>query len=511
MAYEILTPVEMGKADKLTIAAGPYDGYGLMLNAGSAIAHRLLADDGDASAFHILCGPGNNGGDGYVVARLLAESGASVHVWSYGKPAAQTDAAMALQDCPVQPRPIAEFQPTPGSVIVDALFAAGLNKAVTGEAAEAIERANAAAARRVAVDIPSGLDGLTGLPLGPVFHAGRTITFFRKKPGHLLYPGRTLCGELVVADIGIRKDVLAAIKPRCFENTPHLWCERLPAPEANTHKYKRGHVAVFSGGATATGAARLSALAAARAGAGAVTVLSPGEALAVNAAHLTSIMLARCDHNQDLQTFVETRKASAFVLGPGFGIGERARAFALALLGYQPAQLVFDADAITSFEKHPDVLFHAAGSTAEIRLVLTPHEGEFKRLFPDIAGSETGSKVERAREAAARAHAIIIYKGADTVIASPDGRAAINTNGTPLLATAGSGDVLAGLVASLMAQGMPPFEAACAAVFIHAAAARSLGFGLIAEDLPAVTAIVLGDLMDDWQQEKSARNEGVAP
>jgi hydroxyethylthiazole kinase-like uncharacterized protein yjeF len=510
MAYEILTPVEMGKADKLTIAAGPYDGYGLMLNAGSAIAGRLLADSGDAPEFHILCGPGNNGGDGYVVARLLAESGANVHVWSYGKPAAQTDAAMALRDCPVQPRPIAGFQPTPGSVIVDALFGAGLNKAVTGEAAEAIGRANTDPFRRVAVDIPSGLDGLTGLPLGPVFNADRTITFFRKKPGHLLYPGPTLCGELAVVDIGIRKDVLAAIKPRCFENTPHLWCERLPAPEGNTHKYKRGHVAVFSGGATATGAARLSALAAARGGAGAVTVLSPGEALAVNATHLTSIMLARCDHNQDLQTFVETRKASAFVLGPGFGIGERTREFALALLGY-PARFVFDADAITSFEKHPDVLFHAAGSTAEIRLVLTPHEGEFKRLFPDIARSETLSKLERARKAAARAHAIIIYKGADTVIASPDGRAAINTNGTPLLATAGSGDVLAGLVASLMAQGMPPFEAACAAVFIHAAAARSLGFGLIAEDLPAVAAIVLGDVMDEWRQEQSARNEGVAP
>jgi len=501
MTHDILTPEEMGEADRLTIAAGLCDGYSLMLNAGAAIARHLLANHGDASDFHVLCGPGNNGGDGYVVARLLTESGAAVDVWSSGEPKPKTDAARALQDCPVQSRPIGEFRPTSGSLVVDALFGAGLNKAVTGEAADAIERANEASVTRIAVDVPSGLDGLTGQPLGPVFNADCTVTFFRKKPGHLLYPGRHLCGELIVADIGIHEDVLEAIQPRCFENTPYLWRELLPAPEANTHKYKRGHVAVFSGGATATGAARLSALAAARSGAGAVTLLSPAEALAVNAAHLTSIMLSRCDHPEDLRSFIETRKASAFVLGPGFGIGEKARDFALALLRNQTAKLVFDADAITSFQDRPDVLFNAAESVPEIRLVLTPHEGEFKRLFPDIAESTLPSKLERARAAAVRAHAIVIYKGADTVIASPDGRAAINTNGTPVLATAGSGDVLAGLAAGLMAQGMPAFEAACAAVFIHGAAARHLGFGLIAEDLPAAAAFVLSDLLGNLVQE----------
>lgn len=501
MTHEILTPGEMGEADRRTIAAGPYDGYGLMLNAGAAIARHLLAKYGGTSEFHVLCGPGNNGGDGYVVARLLAESGATVDVWSSGTPKPQTDAARALQDCPLQPRPIGEFQPNSGSLVVDALFGAGLNKEVTGEAAGAIGRANEASVRRVAVDVPSGLDGLTGQPLGPVLQATSTITFFRKKPGHLLYPGRHLCGELIVADIGIGKDVLRDIQPRCFENTPDLWRGLLPAPEANTHKYKRGHVAVFSGGATATGAARLSALAAARSGAGAVTLLSPAEALGVNAAHLTSIMLSRCDHPEDLRSFIETRKASSFVLGPGFGIGEKARDFAIALLRNQDAKLVFDADAITSFRDHPDILFNASRSAPEIRLVLTPHDGEFRRLFPDISEKNLPSKVERTRAAAARAHAIIIYKGADTVIASPDGRAAINTNGTPLLATAGSGDVLAGLAAGLMAQGMPAFEAACAAVFIHGAAARHLHFGLIAEDLPAAAAFVLSDLLGNLVQE----------
>lgn len=501
MAYEILTPAEMGEADRLTIAAGPGDGYGLMLNAGHAIARHLLAHHSDIPEFHILCGPGNNGGDGYVIARILVESGASVNVWASGTPKPGTDAARALEDCPVKPRSIDGFEPARGSLVVDALFGAGLDRPVAGKAAAAIARANDAHVRRVAVDVPSGLDGSSGQPLGPVLKAACTITFFRKKPGHLLYPGRTLCGDLIVANIGIPDDVLAAIQPGCFENTPNFWQDRLPAPDVDTHKYKRGHVAVFSGGATATGAARLSALAAARSGAGAVTVLSPAEALDVNAAHLTSIMLSRCDHRQDLESFIERRKPSAFVLGPGFGIGDKTRELSLSLLQDQALKLVFDADTITSFQDRPDALFAATQRSSEVRLVLTPHEGEFKRLFPDIVETTTPSKLERARTAASRAKAIVIYKGADTVIASPDGRAAINTNGTPLLATAGSGDVLAGLTAGLMAQGMPPFEAACAAVYIHGAAARHLGFGLIAEDLPMAAANILAGLLENLVQE----------
>jgi hydroxyethylthiazole kinase-like uncharacterized protein yjeF len=495
MAYEILTPAEMGEADRLTIAAGPGDGYALMLNAGHAIARHLLAHHGDIPEFHILCGPGNNGGDGYVIARVLIESGARVQVWSTGSPKPGTDAARALADCPVKPRSIDGFEPAPGSLVVDALFGAGLDRPIAGKAAAAIARANGALVRRVAVDMPSGLDGSSGRPLGPVLKAHSTITFFRKKPGHLLYPGRTLCGDLTVVDIGIRDDVLAAVKPACFENMPRLWHELLPAPEVDTHKYKRGHVAVFSGDANSTGAARLSALAAARSGAGAVTVLSPDTALAINAAHLTSIMLSRCDHRQDLTSFIERRKPTAFVLGPGFGIGDKTREFSLFLLQDQVLKLVFDADTITSFQDRPDALFAATQRCSDVRLVLTPHEGEFKRLFPDIVEATTPSKLERARKAAARANAIVMYKGAGTVIAAPDGRAAINTNGTPLLATAGSGDVLAGLAAGLMAQGMPPFEAACAAVYIHGAAARHLGFGLIAEDLPMAVAKVISGLL----------------
>jgi hydroxyethylthiazole kinase-like uncharacterized protein yjeF len=502
MSHEILTPTGISEADRLAIAAGPFDFYRLMLNAGNAVARHLLARHGDATEFHVLCGPGNNGGDGYVVARVLSMSGADVHVWSAGAPKPGSAAALAARDCRVQDRPIEDFKPGSGSVVVDALFGAGLNKPIAGGAAQAIERANDANVSRIAIDVPSGLDGLSGQPLGTTFKASCTITFFRKKPGHLLYPGRDLCGALIVADIGIRDDVLAAIRPHCWENAPALWQHLLPVSGEDTHKYKRGHVAVFSGGATATGAARLSAMAAARSGAGAVTLLSPQDALAANAAHLTSIMLSRCDHPQDLRSFVKSRKPDAFVLGPGFGIGEKARIFALDLLNIPAANLVFDADTITSFKDHPDVLFSATHS-GKTRLVLTPHEGEFKRLFPDVTEDNTPSKIDRARAAAKRANAIIIYKGADTVIASPDGRAAINSNGTPLLATAGSGDVLAGLTAGLLAQGMPAFEAACAAVFVHGAAAHTLGFGLIAEDLPAAAAKILSGLFANGPKRQS--------
>lgn len=495
MTNEILTPAEMGQADQATIKAGVHDGYRLMRNAGGAIARHLLRYHGEASEFHILCGPGNNGGDGYVVADILKASGASIRLWTNGTPKARTDAALAANDCNLEAQDITNFKPTPGSVIVDALFGAGLNREVTGKAAAAIKLANASDCHRIAIDVPSGLDGLTGQVLGTAFNAHTTITFFRKKPAHLLYPGTTLCGDLIVADIGISDDVLKSIQPQCFENTPALWQAQLPEAAENTHKYARGHVVAFSGGATSTGAARMSALAAARSGAGAVTILSPEEALAANAAHLTSIMLQKCENRHDLASFTESRKVAAFVLGPAFGIGDKAREFALALLSETHAGLVFDADVITSFKDDREKLFDATAKSDDIRLVLTPHEGEFKRLFPELTEISTPSKVERARAAAKLAHAVVIYKGADTVIASPDGRAAINANGTPFLATAGSGDVLAGLIAGLMAQGMPAFEAACAAVFVHGAAAHELGFGLIAEELPATAGKIIGLLL----------------
>ncbi|PWK69734.1 NAD(P)H-hydrate dehydratase [Aminobacter sp. AP02] len=497
MAFELLTPSEMAEADRLTIAAGPVDGIGLMRRAGGAIADVILARFGGAAPVHVLCGPGNNGGDGYVVARLLAESGVDVRIFATGDPRAGSDGALAAAECPVEVQALAAFAPETGSVVVDALYGAGLSKPLADEVLAVIAQTVETGVPVVAVDLPSGVSGASGEVLGDAFKAALTVTFARKKPGHLLFPGRAHCGEIVVADIGIADPTVIATGTQCLENDPAWWRQLFPAPASDAHKYSRGHVGVFSGGPSATGAARLSAMAAARAGAGAVTVLSPSASLAANAAHLTSIILRRSDTLADALAFLGARKPEVLVYGPGLGPEPEIGRFAVELMSVADGRfgaLVLDADGITSLAHQRAAFFEAAKRSSAPALVLTPHHGEFGRLFPDIAADGTLSKLERARAAARRAIATIVYKGPDTVIAASDGRAAINTNGTPHLATAGSGDVLSGIVAALIAQAMPPFEAACAAVWMHAEAARRFGPGLIAEDLPLALRDVLGTL-----------------
>ncbi|RVB41489.1 NAD(P)H-hydrate dehydratase, partial [Mesorhizobium sp. M7A.F.Ca.CA.001.06.1.1] len=480
MSNELLSPAEMSEADRLTIAAGPADGIGLMRRAGGAVAAEVLKRYPSAKHIHVLCGPGNNGGDGYVVARILAGSGVGTSVWVSGAPRPESDAALAAAECPIKPRPLSDFDAKPGSIVIDALYGAGLSKPLSGDAAKAIDTVTALSLPVVAVDLPSGVSGISGDILGRAFRAEVTITFARKKPGHLLLPGRGQCGEIVLADIGIGDGIIAQLAVSTFENVPDLWLQEFPVPAVDAHKYKRGHVGVFSGGPSATGAARLSALAAARSGAGAVTVLSPGNAMQVNAMHLTSIMLREAGSLEEVQEFLMARHPGALVFGPGLGPKPKVGDFALQLIkaleeeardeatANHASAMVLDADAITSLAHQPQALFEAARQPNAPALIVTPHEGEFGRLFPDIAGDKTMSKLDKARTAAARANAVIVYKGADTVIAAPDGKAAINSNGAPWLATAGSGDVLSGIIAGLLAQGMPPFEGTCAAVWLHA-------------------------------------------
>lgn len=506
--FAILSTAEMAAADRRAADTLGGSTWPLMLEAGRAAARRAAALFPPEQVIHVLCGPGNNGGDGYVAAAELKAAGRTVRLWALGRPKA-ADAKRAAEGWAGDVEELAGFRSCDDAgAIIDALFGAGLRKPLEGAAAAAVEAAARNGARVLAVDLPSGLDGDSGRPLGPAFQAAHTVTFARKKPAHVLYPGRALCGAVEVSDIGISDEAIASLGPTLFENAPGLWRHLLPWPSADTHKYSRGHAAVFSGGPTATGAARLAALAAARAGAGAVTMLSPPSALLANAAHLTSIMLRRVETLAELEAFRTTSRARAAVLGPGFGDLERAKAFALALLGEgrpaagppdasgaagEPAlSLVLDADGITAFRDDPQALFEAAAGAA--RLVLTPHEGEFARLFPDLGPETSGSKVGRAREAARRTNAVLVLKGPDTVIAAPGGLAVVNTNATPFLATAGSGDVLAGLIGGLLAQGMPAFEAACAGVWLHAEAGARFGPGLTAEDLPGLLPAVLGEL-----------------
>lgn len=486
-AAPILSPESMASVDAAAAASG-LDMFGLMIRAGEAVAAAALASCPGALRFAVLAGPGNNGGDAYVAARALRRAGAVVHLHHYGDPAAlRGDAAVARLWCGVGSQPLADYRPQSGDAIIDGLFGAGLDRPVPAQVARLIEEVNALGLPVIAADLPSGICGRTGRVLDTAFQASRTVTFMAPKPGHFLFPGRAHCGALEVFDIGIpMRLVLSQAESLCL-NGAALWGDLLPRPGSCGHKFSRGHLAVFSGDAEATGAARLSAMAGLKAGAGLVTIAAPSAALAANAAHLTAVMLRQVDDPGALNAWIADPRLSAFVLGPGFGTGEKARAFALAL---HARFLVLDADGISSFAANPYVLFDAFTGT-EPHLVLTPHEGEFARLFPDLAAEPEQSKVEKALAAARRANAVIIYKGADTVIAAPDGRAAINANAPPDLATAGSGDVLAGITGALLAQGMPCFEAAAAAVWLHGEAGQRAGRGLTAEDL--VTAIHLPD------------------
>ncbi len=468
----LLTVAEMAEADRLAVASG-VPSLTLMEHAGAAVADAVRLNYAFGPVL-VLCGPGNNGGDGFVAARLLDRAGWPVRLVLLGERAAlKGDAAAMAQQwrglvlTPEQ----ADFSAC--DVIVDALYGAGLSRAPEGKAAQLIAAANASGKPVVAVDLPSGLHGDDGKPLGLAIRADRTITFFRLKPGHLLLPGRVHCGAIALADIGISAGVLDSIKPRQARNEPGLWQAVLPRPRLDGHKYARGHVLVRGG--RQAGAARLAARGALRIGAGLCTIASP------DPLHGPPDALMRTD---DFIAALNDPRRNALLLGPGNGTDAETRAAVLAALKTRRA-CVLDADALSVFAEEPAALFAAIQGPA----VLTPHDGEFARLFPDIA-AET-NKLARARQAAARAKAVLVLKGADTVIASPDGFAVINDNAPPDLATAGAGDVLAGFCAGLMAQGMKPLMAASAAVWLHGAAASESGPGLIADDLPEALRPVL--------------------
>ncbi|CAM3760667.1 Bifunctional NAD(P)H-hydrate repair enzyme [Bordetella sputigena] len=478
----LLTPQEMASADQAAMLAG-HAGITLMENAGAAVARAVRAR-WTPRPVAVLCGPGNNGGDGFVAARYLAAAGWPVTVALLGTvQALKGDAAhhAALWRGDVLPLSPSVLQGA--ELVIDAIFGAGLARPVEGLAAATLQAAMDHALPVCAVDTPSGVDGGTGAVRGIAVPAACTVTFFRKKPGHLLLPGRALCGELVVADIGIPPSVLDTIQPQAHENVPAAWLPRVPWPRMDGHKYARGH-AVVMGGAVMTGAARLSALAAARVGAGLVTVAAPSPAWAVYAAALTSIMVQPVADEAAFQELLTDTRKNAIAIGPGAGVSDATRAHVQAALATRRA-VVLDADALTAFADKSATLFHAIRGPC----VLTPHEGEFGRLF-----DRAGDKLSSARRAAQRSGAVVLLKGADTVIAAPDGRVAINANAPPDLATGGSGDVLTGMITGLLAQGMEPFEAACAAAWMHGAAATAHGPGLIAEDLPTLIPGVLREL-----------------
>jgi ADP-dependent NAD(P)H-hydrate dehydratase / NAD(P)H-hydrate epimerase len=484
MAGEILTNDEMRRADAAAVKAGT-PSLTLMENAGRAVADAIAARF-PPSRIVVLCGPGNNGGDGFVAARFLAAHGFDVVVAAGEKH--KGDAALMAQQWQGARVALSPAALDSAALIVDALFGAGLSRPLEKNYRALVEAVNRTHVPVIAVDVPSGLDGDSGKILGLAVKASLTVTFFRLKPGHLLLPGRDWCGETLLADIGIPEAAAARVK--LFENTPLLWGKRFHWPEDEAHKYARGHCVIVSGPAHATGAARLAARGALRIGAGLVSVAAQGEAVAANAAHLTAIMVKPFKGADGLAKLLSDKRLNTIALGPGLGVGKATRDLVIAALK-SGAATVLDADALTSFHDAPKALFTKIKHAA----VMTPHEGEFERIFPGLL-AKANSKVEAARAAAARSQAIVLLKGNDTVIAAPDGTASINANAPATLATAGAGDVLTGFIAGLLAQGMPPFEAACAGAWLHGDAAGRFGPGLIAEDLPEILPEILIALRD---------------
>jgi hydroxyethylthiazole kinase-like uncharacterized protein yjeF len=478
----LLTIEEMIRADGAAIAAG-VAGIELMENAGAAVARAIWVRFAPRPVL-VLCGPGNNGGDGFVTARHLKERGWPTRVALLGaRERLRGDAARAAKAWPDDVLPLDPKLIEGARLVVDGLFGAGLARPLDGIARETVETMARTGVPIVAIDVPSGVDGDSGAILGAAAPAVLTVTFHRAKPGHLLLPGRDHVGELMVADIGIPAGALGP-EGRLFANHPRLWRQLLPRRTGASHKYAHGHALVLGGGAASSGAARMAARAALRAGAGLVSVVCPKDALPVYAAQLSAVMVAPFANDQEFAQVLADPRRNAMLLGPGAGVGEVLRHRVLRVLE-APKACVLDADALTSFQDQPRALFEAVRGPC----VLTPHEGEFKRLF-----AHEGDRLTRALAAAAQSGAVMLLKGGDTVIAAADGRGMIQPAAPAALATAGSGDVLAGVVLGLLVQGMPAFEAAAAAVWLHARAGYLVGTGLIAEDLPDMLPVALAEL-----------------
>ena len=488
---ELLPPARMYAADRAAIDAGT-PGIELMENAGRTIFREIVLRWSKRPVV-VVCGPGNNGGDGFVVARLLGEEGWPVSVLLAGDPKGlRGDAAKAAARWNTDIKTAHPDAIRNARLIVDALFGAGLGRDIEGDLADLVCAMNESGAPIVSVDVPSGIDGDTGLVRGCAVSAALSITFCRRKPGHLLMPGRRHAGEVVCTDIGIPDSALPEDASMLCSNAPALWRRHCDQHQTDLHKYDKGHVVVVSGGRSSTGAARLAATAALRAGAGLVTVASPRDAIAVNAAQLTSVMLKQAEQAMDLAKLLTDRRMNVVAIGPGCGVGGETRAKVKVALA-SGAAVVLDADALTSFAQSTQSLFDAIAERPDRPVIMTPHEGEFACLFKGLCDA-AGSKYQRASVAAARSGAIVVLKGPDTVIAAPSGQCVINENATASLATAGSGDVLSGIIAAFLARGLPAFEAAAAGAWCHGAAGAVKPVGLTADDLPDLVGSVLRGL-----------------
>lgn len=479
MGRMIITPQQMLAAEKAAIEAG-VDSFDLMKRAGLSAA-EFVHQNWPLGRIQVLCGPGGNGGDGFVAAANLVERWRDVRVYcSLPVEELSGDAAKAAAMWTGEVFSLDAALEEPTDITIDALFGTGFSRPLEGAALALAQRGGIVAS----IDVPSGIDGLHAVSLGPCFLASATLTFSALKPAHMLHPAAGACGRVIAADIGV------PVESSWMENVPSLWVEQMPNPGPLGHKHSRGHLKVLSGGIASTGAARLTARAGLRIGAGLVTVLSPPSALIVNASQLTAVMVSSVADVEAFSREVET--AMSVVIGPGAGVTQGTRDNVVAALESEAA-VVLDADALTVFEDDPKVLFEALRKTD----VLTPHIGEFRRLFGDLL-EQSDNKIDGVIEAAKEAGCIVLLKGPDTVIADADGHVIVNNHAASWLATAGSGDVLAGFIAGLICQGMEPMLATAMATWVHGEASRRVRAGLISEDLEKEVPNILSALHGEF-------------
>lgn len=483
----LLTRAEAAELDRLTIVYGN-DGLTLMQRAGAAVV-TVIEQHYAPTRCLVLCGSGKNGGDGFIIAERLRQADWDVACVACGNLPESGDAAAARARYQGETLPWTPVLLDEAGLVVDAILGVGLSRPLDSNTVAIVTAVNKAGIPVVAVDMPTGLHADTGAVLGATIKATHTVTFTRKKPGLLLLPGPDYAGQVVVADINMDTDALYSMPLRFAENTPALWRDQLPQFLPTQHKYDHGHALILGGGVM-TGAARLASRACQRTGTGLVTIAAPPYATLVYASNLDSVLVQPITTLEDWQKQIDDRRKTAFLLGPGAGVGELLQGQVLAALATDKPTLL-DADALTCFVEDPDRLFKAVRP----HTVLTPHSGEFLRLFgPQQEFSDKLSVVSRMAQLL---QCVILLKGADTVIAAPDGRAIINTNAPPWLATAGSGDVLAGVITGFMAQGVAAFHAACIGAWLHGAAAQHFQPGMIAEDLIATLPATLQALASE--------------
>lgn len=477
----LLSVEQHSQADEAAIAGG--QSRDQLIDAAGAAAAQVIGQHYAPRPTLVFAGPGHNGGDGWQIARELKRAGWPVEVCHMEPATPETRRRMV--GWTGQSWPLATWKEHLGraELVIDALFGAGLSRPLSGDVAAVCRALQGFAGVRVAVDLPSGVSGNTGRADPATSEVDLTVTFLARKPGHLVGEGRRKCAEVVCTDIG-HGPVVDWSATDTLVNDPKVWGHALPRPDKYGHKYDRGLVSVISGGAGSTGAARLAARAALSAGAGLARILTPPGALLVAAAQETAVMTRAVADDDTL--IGALAKSRTVVIGPGLGTGDRERARVLHLLSHASMPLVIDADALSMFADAPDQLL----SALRAHDVLTPHGGEFARLFPDLADTP---KLQATREAARRASCVIVHKGADTIVADASGFTLISERDAPMLATAGSGDTLAGIIAALLAQGAPSLIAATAGVWVHARTGARLPVGSTAEDLaPALPETLQG-------------------